>query len=322
MLNRINQLGLTLAVFAFAGLGTAHAQDENPCGDDMDNPCGDDTGEWEDDSNPCGDANPCGEAAADDGGEAAMMTDDAGAAGHSMVTATGKIKIRAALGINLSADAVGDPVALAPDVVYGAADKLDVGLYHTNMGITGFWTQAGGGLCLIGDACAEVYNGPIGILANYSLAEGQLSVAANGGLTFQNVIDDADMRVGIKLGARVRYMIDDKMGLQIDPSIVVGVTSRELDVAGVTVPYNTDVLFLPVAFMYAVDAQIHAGVQTGIAGPLDGFGDSYIIPLNVAGMYQVDSKLGVGGAFGFGNIAGKGSSADSRNLTLFANYAL
>ena len=79
MLNRINQLGLTLAVFAFAGLGTAHAQDENPCGDDMENPCMEDTGDDADMDNPCGDANPCGDdAMSDDGGgeEAAAMGDD------------------------------------------------------------------------------------------------------------------------------------------------------------------------------------------------------------------------------------------------------
>ena len=127
MLNRINQLGLTLAVFAFAGLGTAHAQDENPCGDDMDNPCMEDTGDDADMDNPCGDANPCGDdAMSDDGGgeEEAAMGDDA-AGHHSMVTATGKIKINAAVGVNLSADAVADPIALAPDVVYGVMDKLD-----------------------------------------------------------------------------------------------------------------------------------------------------------------------------------------------------
>tara|TARA_R110002096_G_scaffold44526_13_gene120558 strand:+ start:154751 stop:155689 length:939 start_codon:yes stop_codon:yes gene_type:complete len=312
MLNRINQLGLTLAVFAFAGLGTAHAQDENPCGDDMDNPCMEDSseGEWEDDS----DAEPEGDAATDDGGgEAAMMSEEAAAAGHSMVTAKGKIKIRAALGVGLSKDFVGDPIALAPDVVYGAMDKLDVGLYHTNMGLTGFWTQFGGGLCLTGDLCFdEVYNGPTGILANYSIAEDQLSIAANGGLVFSSIAGDT-MFMSLKAGARINYAIDDKMGLQIDPAIVLGLNERD---------FNGDGLLLPVSFMYAVDAKIHAGVQSGISGPLDGFGDGYVIPLTLAGMYQVDSKLGVGGAFGFLNIAGSDSSADIRGLTLFANYAL
>jgi len=316
MLNRINQLGLTLAVFAFAGLGTAHAQDENPCGDDMENPCMEDTGDDADMDNPCGDANPCGDdAMSDDGGgeEAAAMGDDAGAAGHhSMVTATGKIKINAAVGVNLSADAVADPIALAPDVVYGVMDKLDAGLYHTAMGITGFWSQNGGGLCLVGDACGDVYNGPTGILANYSLAEGQLSVAGNGGLVLTNIAGDT-MFMGLKAGARVRYMIDDKMGLQVDPSIIIGLNERD---------FNKEVIALPVAFMYAVDAKIHAGVQTGVFAPLEDIGDFYQIPLNLAGMYQVDSKLGVGGAFGFGNIAGKNSSADFRNLTIFATYAL
>lgn len=316
MLNRINQLGLSLAVLAFAGLGTAHAQDENPC-EDMDNPC-EDTGDEGDMDNPCGESNPCEDADADadattdDGGGEEAAADDGAAAGHSMITATGKIKINVAVGVGLSTDFVGDPIALAPDVIYGVMDKLDVGLYHTAMGITGFWSQPGGGLCLAGDLCADVYNGPTGVLANFSLAEGKLSVAANGGALASNIAGDT-MLLSLKAGAKINYALSEQMGLQVDPSIIIGLNERD---------FNKEFLNIPVAFMYAVDEKIHAGVQTGLAGPLDGLGDAYAIPLNLGGMYAVDAKLGVGAAFGFSNIAGKNSTADARDLTIFAKYAL
>lgn len=321
MLNRINQLGLIFAVVAFAGLGTAHAQDEdmdNPCGDG-DNPCAVDDGMSDDDDD---DDDGGGEATGDDddddgaadggGGDAG----DAGAGHHpGMVVPKGKISIHAALGVNLSADAVAKPIALAPDVIYGAIDKLDVGLYHSNYGIFGFWGQNGGGLCLTGEenGCGDLYNGPTGILVNYSISNDQLSIAAGGGLILSNVAGDT-MLMDLKAGAKIRYMIDDKMGIQVDPSLVISLNERD--------PLKRDSLFVPAAFMYAVDAKIHAGVQTGIAGPLDGFGDAYIIPLAFGGMYQIDSKLGVGGAFTFENIAGNGSSADFRNLSVFGKYNL
>ena len=321
MLNRINQLGLTLAIFAFAGLGTAHAQDEDPCGDWEENPCEENPCEDGDDANPCdaGDDDDDGEEAGEEAHDAEPPL-PAAAGAHPMVVPKGKIQLGVALGVNMSADVVGDPIVLAPDVAYGAMDKLDVGLYHSNYGLTGFWNQSAGSLCIVGDTCGDVYNGPTGILANYSVMEGQMGVSAGGGLVLSNVTGDT-MLMDIKLGAKIRYAIDAKMGIIAEPALAFSINERDADVMAGSLG-KRDAFVLPVAFMYAVDAKIHAGVQTGISGPLDGFGDAYRIPLNVSGMYQVDAKLGVGGMFGFMNIAGKGSDADFRNLTLFAHYTL
>ena len=71
-----------------------------------------------------------------------------------MVVAKGKIKINAAIGINLSDEdkgigKPGDPINISPDVIYGVMPKLDVGIYHTNQGLTGFYFEGlGGGLCV------------------------------------------------------------------------------------------------------------------------------------------------------------------------------
>lgn len=314
MLNRMNQLGLSLAVLAFAGLGTAQAQDGNPCGD-MENPCEDTDNDHMD--NPCSDTNPCDDAdtnKGDDGDESATTTDNtAGSTSHSMVAAKGKIVINAAIGVGLAKDFVGDPISLSPDIIYGAADKLDVGLYHSFKGLTGFWSQSVGSLCLTGDFCRdEIYNGPTGLLANYSLVEGDLSVAANGGVIFSNIAGDT-MLMEIKASARIQYAIGEKMGIQIDPAVLISLNERER---------NSDDILVPVAFLYSVAPQISAGVQTGITGKIDGFGDKHSIPLNLAGMYEVDSKLSVGGAFGFPNIAGTDSTADVRSLAIFAKYEI
>jgi hypothetical protein len=232
-----------------------------------------------------------------------------------MVTPKGKIHIAAALGINLSADAVADPIVLAPDVVYGVMDKLDVGLYHTNHGLTGFWGEgaSASGLCLVGDFCGDVYNGPTGILAQYELVTGKLSAAADGGLVLSNIAGDT-MFMNLKVGADVMYMLNDKMGIVANPMLSIGINERD---------FNKEVLAIPVAFMYGVSDKIHAGVQTGIIAPLDGFADFMALQLNLAGMMMVDEKLSVGGVLGFPNIAGNdGSSADFRAVSLFAMYNL
>ncbi len=230
-----------------------------------------------------------------------------------MVTPKGKIALSASLGVNLSADQVADPIALAPDVRYGVMDKLDAGLYHSTYGINGFWLQNGGGLCLVGDACGDVYNGPTAVLANYSIMEGKTGVSAGGGLVLSNIAGDT-MFMDLKVGAKVFHALGEKMAIIAEPSLFLSINERD--------PLTRDQLNVPVSFMYAVDQKTHAGVQTGIAGPLDGFGDAYSIPLNLAGMHMLSGTLGVGGAFGFGNLIGKGGTADGRNLTLFAHYML
>jgi hypothetical protein len=72
--------------------------------------------------------------------------------------------------------------------------------------------------------------------------------------------------------------------------------------------------------MYAIDAKLHAGVQTGIFGLLDGFGDNYAIPVNLGAMYMVDEKLSVGGTFGFHNLAGNNGDADGRGISIVGSY--
>ncbi len=297
MLNRLNQLGCILAL-TLGAAGVAKAQSDDGGETEASNPC-DSSG-----------ANPCS------GDETSSEDDSQGAEEghtHGMVTPQGAIALTAAVGVNLSSDAVGDPVALAPDIRYGVMNKLDAGLYHSAYGITGFWQQNGGGLCLVGDSCSDTYNGPTAILANYSLAEGALGVTAGGGIVLDNIAGDA-LLLDLKVGAKVHYTLGEKMALAAEPALFVSATERD--------PQPRDLLSLPLAFMYAIDAKTHAGVQSGITGPLDNFGEAYQIPLSVAGMYQLDGALGVGGAFGFSNLMGKGGTADERNLTLFAHYML
>jgi len=262
-----------------------------------------------DDGNPCGDANPCG----DGGGDTAAADDMGGdaAADSSMIVAKGKIMVAAGLNVNLSKDSVGDPLSITPDVTYGAIPKLDVGLYHSNYGLTGFWTQAGGGLCISGDACADVYNGPTGILANYGIQEGQMSMTAGGGLVLSNIAGDT-MLMDIKAGVKIHYAVDPNIGIVTEPSIILSINERD--------PLKRDGLLLPVAIGYKVDPKLSVGVQTGITGPFDGFGDSYAIPFNLGANFAVDEKLSVGGAFGFPNLAGKDGSADGRLLTFIGTY--
>ena len=329
MLNRFTQFGLAFALVSFAGLGAAQAQDEDPC---MDDPCADPCGGDDPCADPCADGDPCGDPCGgdpcadggDEGGDEAAGGEAAMGAAPPMVTPKGKLVISGVIGISLSKDfgdaaGVANPITINPDIVYGAMPKLDVGLYHSNYGITGAWYQgvAPSGVC-VGDACAEAYNGRTGILAQYELVNGQLSVAGDGGLVLSNITDEADMGIFLKAGADVRYMLNEKMIIVANPSVILNLSDRDV---------FTDGLFVPVGLMYAVNEKLHAGVQTGIeVRDIGELADTYSIPITLAAMMKIDEKLSVGGSLGLPFVVTGGDggpdAADFRALALFGKYAL
>jgi hypothetical protein len=214
-----------------------------------------------------------------------------------MVTPKGKIMINAAIGVNLSdSDKTGgdiaDPLNISPDVVYGVMPKLDVGLYHSNYGLTGFYFEGiqESGLCVSGDVCGEVYNGSTGILAKYELVNGKLSAAGNGGVVLTSITDDFDMGIDLKLGANVRYMLNEKMVILANPNVHVNLVSDDL-------ASDKHQLYIPLALMYAVNEKLHAGVQTGVlALDVAKVGDTYFLPLSLGAKMKIDDKLSVGAA--------------------------
>jgi hypothetical protein len=243
----------------------------------------------------------------------------------------GKSKILIAgstFNLNLSSDAVGKPISLAPSVHYGVNEKLTVGLTHDTGStpwtprIPIFFTSitvgpvtavvAGGrGICLTGEenGCGKAYNSP-GIDALYSIKSEKFSLAAHGGLDF---ITFDPFAMSLRIGALGRYMVNDKIAVVFDPRIAIGLTEREV---------NGDGLDIPVWAWYMVNEKLGAYLHLGIAGPFDGFGDGFSIPLGLGANYKVNEKLSVGGDFHFLNLLGKNGGADGRALGLRVIYAL
>ncbi|MBK7076774.1 MAG: hypothetical protein IPH44_31220 [Myxococcales bacterium] len=242
--------------------------------------------------------------------------EEGGATGEAppMILPKGKLRVDVSLNVNLSKDLVAKPINITPDVWYGVAPKLEVGLAHSSYALTGFWglDSTGGGLCITGEenGCAKFYDGPVGVLAHYALVEGDLTVAADGGV----VIGSLDpFELSLKAGVRgVKAM--DKLMIGFAPFIALGLTERD---AG-----NKEVIGVPVDVNYMVNEKIGAGVQVGIFGPLDGFGDAFIVPLSLAGMYQVNESITAGASFTLLRVAGgaDGNATDGRGLSVFASW--
>lgn len=228
-----------------------------------------------------------------------------------LILAKGKLAVAVTLGVNLSKDAVAKPLTINPDVWYGVMPKLEVGVAHSSYGITGFWGESagGGGLCVTGtdSGCAKVYNGPVGVLGHFLLMDGSIDLAADGGFVARTL---DPMALGLKVGVMGRWM-SGKIMVSFSPNILIGLTERDT---------NKELISVPVSVGFAASPKLHAGVQTGISGPLDGFGDFNIVPVSAGALFMVNDQITAGGSFSFLNLAGSNSSADSRGLTVFAMW--
>jgi hypothetical protein len=231
------------------------------------------------------------------------------------------------LNINLSADAAGEPVSLAPSFWYGWKSKLTVGVTHDN-GTTPWSPRpavltlfgvdlmgnpeayiGGGGICLSGDdgGCLDPYSN-LGFDALYSLKQGgKLSLAGHPGL---DVATFSPFAVQLRFGVLGRYVVKPKISVVFDPRLVLAVTARES---------NKTAIDLPFWVWYAVSSKLGAYAHTGIAGSFDGFGDVFRIPLMVGASVQITRRIGAGIDFGFTSLFR--TSIDGRALGIRVTYA-
>lgn len=220
----------------------------------------------------------------------------------------GMLSARITLGINMSADLVGKPISLAPDIYYGVSDRLQLGLVHT--GPMGWQSRPGLGLCLTGEdnGCAAVYDN-VGFDVMYGLAfAGALHLSAHGTLYVPS-FDPSSLVLA--LGAAGKYHVNDAVSLYFDPQIGIVVSDR--DVAD-------DALYVPLELQYQAGAPNTLKLLTGLVGSLSDFGDTLQVPVGVGAVRNVTERVDLGARFSFDNLLGKQldgtGRADARSLAL------
>ena len=223
----------------------------------------------------------------------------------------GMLTARVTLAMNLGADAVGEPISLAPDIAYGVSDRLQISLIHD--GPMRWQARPGLGLCLAGSdhGCPHVYDN-VGLDVMYGLVFGsQLHVSAHGGLLFTSLDPVATM---LPIGVAAKLHIGDAVAVTVDPQLGFALSDRDV---------NADVLFLPIDVSFQVGVPTTLKLLTGVVGPLDGFGDAYQAPLGVGVVHNVTEHVDVGARFSFDNLLGQQppgvDAADARSLALLLN---
>lgn len=230
----------------------------------------------------------------------------------------GQLNVAVNLELEMSADKVGHPVSISPDVSYGVSDDVTIALVHSRAGLTGFRAAAGGGLCLTGTdgGCVAVYNN-VGAEGWYRLGRGAVPLAVGVGVHATNL--DAGY-YAVKVGAKLRYPAGRWL-LHAMPSVLVAVTEREDDAGN---PRNKDTVWLPVQATYKLQPRITVGLGSGLKGPLEGFGDAWQISLGAMVQAAVDARLTVGASWVFGAIVGgapaPATGPDARGAQLWLSY--
>jgi hypothetical protein len=222
----------------------------------------------------------------------------------------GMLSARILLDINLSADKIGKPISLAPDLYYGVTDKLQLGLLHD--GPMGWQARPGLGLCLTGkdNGCPKVYDN-VGFDLMYGLAFGQTNLSMHGSL-FVSSFDPTTTSLALGVAGKLHF--SENVALFFDPKIGIELSDRKT---------NDDVLYVPLELEYQLGAPTTFKVLGGISGNLSAFGDSYQAPLGVGLVHNLTEHFDLGARFSFDNLLGQQPQnvgrADTRSLAVLLN---
>jgi hypothetical protein len=220
----------------------------------------------------------------------------------------GMLAARIILGVNLSADRVGKPISIAPDIYYGISDRLQVGLVHT--GPMGWQSRPGLGLCLTGEdnGCPKIYDN-VGFDVMYGLAfASALHLSAHGTLYVAS-FDPSSLVLAV--GAAGKYHVNDAVSLYFDPQLGIVVSDRDV---------SDDALYVPLELQYQAGAPMTLKLLTGFAGSLSAFGDTLQVPVGLGVVRNLSERLDLGARFSFDNLLGAQvdgvGRADARSLAL------
>lgn len=211
------------------------------------------------------------------------------------------------LAMSVAVQTDGNATGLAPDLAIGATDKLTVAIVHSTQNATGFWSGAGtGSLCIAGDACGDLYTGGA-LLAKLALVgNSRVAVAALGGVIHNLVAERSGLGAGFEA-----LVLAGNVGVHVKPTIYIGLDDRD---AG-----NTEYLNAPLSLLVPASKHLQLGVQSGVAGPIDGFADAYRIPVGAMGSYSFGPGMNAQLAVNLDRVAGGDpmmSATESRSVTL------
>ncbi|HET7506332.1 MAG TPA: hypothetical protein VFK02_35175 [Kofleriaceae bacterium] len=222
----------------------------------------------------------------------------------------GMVSARILLDVNLSTDAAGEPISLAPDLYYSVTDALQLGLLHE--GPMGWQARPGLGLCLTGEdhGCPKLYDN-VGLDIMYAVSFGRVHLSTHSSL-FVDHFDPLTMSAAFGVAGKAR--LGTRFAVLFDPKIAIALTERDT---------NDDAVYVPLELQLQIGSGTTLKLLTGLLGGLSAFGDTYEIPLGLGLLQNLTSHFDIGIRFSFDNLLGHEEMgvgrADTRSLALLVN---
>jgi hypothetical protein len=195
------------------------------------------------------------------------------------------------------------PLSFAPDVWFGATDRLTVGLIHSSQSVDRI--AAGATFCVreLAGACDGPYRGS-GLDARYAITP---EVAPR----VRFLVRDIDpAKPALALGALMRWS-HRRYELVTDPYLRIGLGNRGLG--------NRDALVVPV-WLGANVAGGRFAIHTGIDGDLAVWRDGWHIPLGVLFEGHPIPSLTIGVEVGYPSLLGPQNTIKYGAMMLYAEW--
>jgi len=215
----------------------------------------------------------------------ALFPTAAAARPPGLTLAAGHINTMVSVENDMSVGKVGELSSIAPDVHVGVTDDLTVSLVTSASARAGSRGSAGNGLCAT-SGCARIFDNA-GLEALYTLARGDLAIAANAGL---HATSFDDGRYLAKLGFKLRYRWH-RFTFATSPSALLAATGRD------AAKPARDRVWLPVVATYPIVGRLAAGAVVVGRAPIDSIRTEYEIGAGVIATYALSPTLLVGASW-------------------------
>jgi len=206
-----------------------------------------------------------------------------------IVLAEGQVEANLTVEVDLAPGQIAKPLSLAPDVWFGATDRLTVGIVHSDPAIDRI--APGASLC-VGTGvpgCGHIYSGG-GIDTLWSLVAGELAVAARVRLLVAEDSITSVWKPAMTFGALARWT-RGRWAVWSDPYLRVPSANAD---AG-----NRIALWLPITVSAQPTCRWAIDLRTGWNSDLAVWRDGWHIPAWLGARARASDHVDVGAAFGF-----------------------
>ncbi len=208
-----------------------------------------------------------------------------------LVLAPDQIAADLVLEVNVASTYVGKPTSLAPDVWFGLARGVTIGIVHSDPSVDRF--EPGASLCLHSGVltCDRLYHGG-GIDLRWSAREGDLAFAPRA----RFLVRDVDpFKPAVTLGTLVRWQ-RGRIALIGDPYLQLGLLNMDQG--------NRAAIVLPIELAIQPTCRWAISLHTGWDADVAVWRDGWEVPVALGTLARVTAQLDVGATLGFQHLLG------------------